>query len=432
MRFIATGDTILTGYYTKDYAGHRALAEFIRSADVRFNNMETPLVDDWCTVSAFSGGHWIRTPTSRLDDLADFGFNCFSFANNHGLDFFYTGLLSTIRAFRARGLAFAGAGEDLESATRHCKVETPNGSLALVALTTTCEPSCIAGPPSGAIPGRPGVGMLRHSAKYFVSAEQMAALRAVAEDTKVNGRIKNRRALGSVVVDEGTFPFGPLSFEVGPAGRMTYPDPYDTARYEKAVKAAAADADRTVVYIHTHETKGESDAEPDFFVETFARSCLDWGADAVICSGTHQVKGVEIYDGKPIFYSIANFCFRATDLDYYPLEWYEKYKLDKSLTIREAENVRSKGGTIGLLTQAYNFRAIAPLIEWDDAGSAVKIAALPIGLGFHEPMDGTKGFPRIGDAEDTAALLGALTKTCAPYGTRVTLGEDGLFTFTKA
>ena len=67
-------------------------------------------------------------------------------------------------------------------------------------------------------------------------------------------------------------------------------------------------------------------------METFSRACIDWGADAVICSGTHQVKAVEIYGGKPIFYSIANFFYRPTDLDYYPWEWYEKYKLDKKLT----------------------------------------------------------------------------------------------------
>lgn len=53
MKFIATGDTIVTEYYTRDYAGYQEICEFVRTADVRFNNMETPLVDDWCRVSSF-------------------------------------------------------------------------------------------------------------------------------------------------------------------------------------------------------------------------------------------------------------------------------------------------------------------------------------------------------------------------------------------
>ena len=165
-------------------------------------------------------------------------------------------------------------------------------------------------------------------------------------------------------------------------------------------------------------------------METFSRACIDWGADAVICSGTHQVKAVEIYGGKPIFYSIANFFYRPTDLDYYPWEWYEKYKLDKKLTIQEAENVRSKNGTIGLATQAYSFRAMLPLIEWDDDGNCTRIAAMPISLGFHDPQE-SKGFPRIAGEEDTKALYEKLTELCADYGTKVSMGEDGLFEFTK-
>ena len=307
LKFIATGDTIITEYYTRDYEGYRELCDFVRTADVRFNNMETPLVDDWCRVSSFSGGHWLRTHTSLLDTLKDFDFNCYSFANNHNLDFFYDGLISTLEAFEKRGLPYTGAGRDLEQATRHCKVETPNGSLSVLAFTTACEASSVAGPASGKIPGRPGVSALRYNVKYFVTQEQMEVLRQIADGSKVNGRVKNRQALGSVIINDSVFPFDAMEFQVGEPGRMSYGNPYDLTRLEKAVKAAVADADRCVLYIHSHETKGDSDAEPDYFVEEFARKAIDLGANAVICSGTHQVKAVEIYKGMPIFYSIANF-----------------------------------------------------------------------------------------------------------------------------
>ena len=430
-RFIATGDTIVTCPYVKDYEGYEDIVAFIRSADVRMNNMENPLLDGDAPAGEFSGIPWLRAPTSLLDDMADFGFNCFGFANNHNLDYFYDGLLSTLKAFRERGLPVAGAGEDLESATRHCKVETPNGSLALIALTTTIDPSARAGEPNGYILGRPGVSMLRHSEKYFVTAEQMKALQEIAEVTKVSSRIKNRRKLGSVSIENAVFPFGPLEFEVGIPGRMTYPNSYDMERYEKAVRRAAIDADHTVVYIHSHETKGDLEMEPDYFVETFSRACIDWGADVVVCSGTHQVKGVEICQGRPIYYSIANFFFRPYDCEYYPSEWYERYRIDKKMSVREAENLRSQNGKIGLFQETYAFRSISPVVEWDDGGNISRIAAKPIGLGFHDPMR-SKGFPRPADREDSEALYRQLSSTCQPYGTQVAIDNDGLFVFSKA
>ena len=431
MKLIASGDTIVTCPYTRDYAGYEELAAVFQRADVRMNNMESPLLTGPCAVSAFSGRPWIHADPSLLDELSDFDFNCYSFANNHSLDYFYSGLLSTLEAFGERKLPFAGAGRSLCEASGHLKVETPSGSLSMIAVTTTGETSAIAGDPRGEILPRPGVNMLRHRLRFSVTEAQMKALQEIAEDSEINSRLKNRLKLGSVVLQEDIFPFGDMAFTVGQPGRMTEPDENDMARLEKAVRAAVKDADRTVVYVHSHESKGRSDAEPDFFVETFARACIDWGADAVLGSGTHQVKGVEIYRGKPIFYCMGNFFFRPFDMPEYPNEWYELYHMDPSLSPREAEMRRTKNHTIGLVTQAYCYRAIAPWIEWDEGEEPVKIAAVPLGLGFSDP-EASRGFPRIAGPEETEALYEQLTTLCAPYGTKVRKDENGLLLFTKA
>ena len=65
----------------------------------------------------------------------------------------------------------------------------------------------------------------------------------------------------------------------------------------------------------------------------------------------------------------------------------------------------------------------------NDAGNAVKIAALPLSLGFHDSME-SKGFPRIAEGEDVDALLRQLENVCEPYGTKVEF-KDGLFEFSK-
>lgn len=39
------------------------------------------------------------------------------------------------------------------------------------------------------------------------------------------------------------------------------------------------------------------------------RKCVDWGADLVLGSHPHVLQGIELYQGKFIVYSLANFCF---------------------------------------------------------------------------------------------------------------------------
>ena len=43
---------------------------------------------------------------------------------------------------------------------------------------------------------------------------------------------------------------------------------------------------------------------------TFARAVIDAGADAFYGHGPHVLRGIEIYQGKPIFYSLDDFLFQ--------------------------------------------------------------------------------------------------------------------------
>lgn len=45
----------------------------------------------------------------------------------------------------------------------------------------------------------------------------------------------------------------------------------------------------------------------------FAKDLLDAGADMIVGHHPHQFQGIEIYDGKPIFYSLGNFIFDQND-----------------------------------------------------------------------------------------------------------------------
>jgi hypothetical protein len=56
--------------------------------------------------------------------------------------------------------------------------------------------------------------------------------------------------------------------------------------------------------------------EPRGNLRRWARTVLDAGADAVVGHGPHVLRGVEFYQGKPIFYSLGNFAtYRGFNLE---------------------------------------------------------------------------------------------------------------------
>jgi hypothetical protein len=83
------------------------------------------------------------------------------------------------------------------------------------------------------------------------------------------------------------------------------------------VAAAAARADVVIVFVHagaegsgaTHVPHGMEHAFGEARGETrrFARTMIDAGADAVLGSGPHVLRGIQCHRGKPIAYSLGNF-----------------------------------------------------------------------------------------------------------------------------
>jgi Bacterial capsule synthesis protein PGA_cap len=71
-----------------------------------------------------------------------------------------------------------------------------------------------------------------------------------------------------------------------------------------AVKGAAADADLVVVMIHWGV---ELDTDPRPYQVSEAHKLVDAGADMIFGSHSHRVQPLEVYRGKPVFYSLGNF-----------------------------------------------------------------------------------------------------------------------------
>ena len=414
------GDIILMAPIPAEYAAEsETLRQFICSADLRAANMESTISDYDQFASTFCGGSWLTVPEYILKELDMYQFQYYSFANNHTMDYSYGGLKSTLDALKAKNMPVCGAGMSLAEATAPAFVETENGKVAVLCISSTCDDAARAGDASHKIPARPGLNMLRHSETFLVNAEHMKALEEIAEATHINGRINNSKRGGYTVSKPGIFNLGTVDFKLSDVeGKTSAPNGQDMARMKAAIEQAKKDADYVVVCFHSHEIKGELDEEPDFFIEEFARSCIDWGASAVVGSGTHQIKAIELYKGKPIFYSIANFIFQSESMLQLPTDYYDRYGIDRSLSAAEAVNIRSAGGTRGLETEFKNYKGLMPLLEFED-GELKKITIKPVELGFFKENKEVKGLPHSASDEVTQDVFETLQHLSAEYGTKL-------------
>jgi poly-gamma-glutamate synthesis protein (capsule biosynthesis protein) len=69
------------------------------------------------------------------------------------------------------------------------------------------------------------------------------------------------------------------------------------------------------------------------------RDCIDAGASAVLTSHPHATMGMEIYNGKPIFYSIGNFVYDQM----FSVETRQGYFLDLTFRGRDIVGFRIHG-----------------------------------------------------------------------------------------
>ena len=428
MTMTGTGDSILIqGYPEEGYPGLDEVRAYIARGQARFCNLET-CVTDWDTYcSAYSGGTWMNTDRRVLQKIMDFGFNFVSFANNHTMDLGPDGLLETVENVRATGAALAGAGKDLGEASRPVYRDLPGGRVAFIAVSGTFNDAARAGDATRFLKGRPGLNGLRHKKEILVSKEHFDAIRDVAAATKINAQAEISRATGfAPPLAEGAAEFGGLTLRVSPDGRecvRTTCNKKDLDRILTAVHDARYIADYVVVMFHSHDIADGRMTQPAAYAEEFCRAVIDGGADVVFGGGTHQLKPVEIYRGKTIFYSLGNFCFQSNLVENQPADMLDKFGLGDVSGAR-ALAARNKEWTIGQHTQKENFLTVIPFVSFED-GKLTSVELMPVSLGFDKPRT-FKGIPYPAKKEDADEIFSVLKSISAQYGTKLIRKDGGL------
>lgn len=422
MKFTAAGDAMVLRRLPGNYPGFQELRSFINQGDFRFVNMETTIHNHETYGAAESGGTWFCSPPGVLEDAKTFGFNILTTCNNHALDYGHIGLEKTLDYVEKAGFPNAGAGRTLADAAAPVYIDTPEGRIALIGACSTFHPACMAGEQTRTMVGRPGINGIRYSTTYQLPEEDLAHIKRIADAIGINGSRNIIRKEGYLPpLPEGKAEFGELMFEASDAPRkITKVNPVDMERMEKSIKEALYFADYVIVSMHSHELKGIVKSEPSLFYEDFAHKCIDAGAHAIVGTGPHLLRPIEIYKGRPIFYSLGDFIIQLENIRKAPADMYEKQKLDGNARMDELFDTRNHHGTRGLCYEKVMFEAIVPYWEMED-GKLTKLVLMPVELNFDKGRS-MGGWPR---PKYDDGILERLAEMSEPYGTKIDI-VDGM------
>lgn len=410
MSFALTGDSIITrrlSVYTEP--AFTRIIELVRGADAAFTNLEMLFHDFEPYAMNQSGGTYMRAEPALVKDLVWAGFDLVSRANNHTGDYGVLGMNLTTKYVEEAGLVQAGVGGSLSEAREAKFLETPKGRVALISVASTFPDHSRAGRTRGDMPARPGLNPLRFDTITTVAPERLATLRQIAGE--INGR--------PATATGDAFNFFGRRFTAGPIpGVRTVPLKEDLDDIAAVVKSASGLADYTIVTIHSHEG-GRDRLVPADFLVTFARAMVDAGADMFVGHGPHVLRGVEIYKGKPILYSLGDFIFQNETLLRLPSENYESYELGATAHVNDFNDARYDFDKTGFPADQLIWEAVVAVPKFRGE-QLIELAFHPITLGFGKPRS-VRGRPQFAEGGLGQKILGDLVKLSEAMNTKITV-----------
>ena len=336
------------------------------------------------------------------------GFDLVSHANNHATDWGVAGLLETDRRLREAGLISAGSGASLSAARAPGYYEGKAGRVALVATTahmTDMEP---AQDGAGNIHPRPGVSPLRYDMYVVVPEKQFDQLAAIRDMKSESAADKDKK---NVVTLFGT---KYLKADPGKDGITQHYDLNEADRKAilRSIRQAKETADFVIASAHVHEPGNGSSAPADF-LPGFAHDALDAGADVFVGHGPHRLRGIEMYKGKPIFYSLGDFIYQSHSRETISPQEYETMRDSQEMTPAEIMQKR--------MMKDFNspvwYESVVTRSHYRD-GRLTGVELHPVELGFDGPL-GQRGVPQIASSKTAQRILEKLQKLSEPFGTHI-------------
>lgn len=422
----ATGDSIITrDIRVFDDALFARWVAVVRSADVAFTNLECQVFrmsefKGW--PAAQHGGGYERGEPEVAHSLKWAGFDLLARANNHSGDYGIEGMLATNRTLDEVGLVHAGVDRDLGLASAPKYLETGKGRVALISFASTFNDALRAGAPRADAPGRPGLNPLRLQRTYELDEEAMANVRRIAKAIGARG--------AEAKPGEPLELFGQRFVKGQGIRRRERPREEDVERILRNVRSAARQADFVVVTTHSHE-RGPTPEAPPEWLEELAHKLVDAGATAFIVHGPHRLRGIEIYKGKPIFYSLGDFIFQYETTSPQAQDIYDDFGVRAADALEgDLYDPKGQGDAYSLLPANAHWWDGAVVVAGFLGHNVQSIVIHPVELGNTGPYvsgDGRaqRGTPRIAVGERARSIVEQMAKGSERYGVRITF-EDGV------
>ncbi|UIJ91732.1 CapA family protein (plasmid) [Sinorhizobium meliloti] len=422
---VTVGDLIVSRAVTKgNHPGFSDLVEILRAGDATFGNLETNILDIRSfkgSPQAEYGGAYLISVPELAPDLKEMGFNLVGYANNHTFDWGVEGMRETSRLLTQNGIIYAGVGENLAQAGAARFLETARGRVALLSFATSFTPMSRACDPAGEAPGRPGLNSLRLTESIVVLPEMLENLRQVRNalpDFRPGSEDVEVVMLGGKTYKRG-----------GSVGYCYEADQRDVDGILRNVRRGKQFADFCIATNHCHEPGNWSQTPADF-EQSFAHQVIDAGADAYIAHGPHQLRGIEVYRGRPIFYSLGNFfedeLWTPVGADMFAERGKDpRVHTDAEVTIDLSTkgDKTDSGSTDGGYDDPVFYESVIAVSRFEHNRLA-EVRLYPIELG-HKKRFANRGIPSLAPRSRAEAILTRLQQLSKPFGTEVVI-EHGV------
>lgn len=333
-RMLLVGDVMIRGRVDADYwrepGSFSEVVQYLNDGGTTVANLEMPM-----STRGYKAPKWsnLRSHPEVIEDVRRFGIKAVSLANNHMLDYGPEALFDTLETCEQAGVLTCGAGRDLDHALDPAVLDVGGQSVAVLGVATTLPVG------ADARAERPGIAPVLVSQSFYVEPTMLAEQPGMVPEVRTEANADDVEAVAT------------------------------------RIRALKNDGVYVVVMIHwgvpEHWMSPYTGSLAEY-QQPLGRALIDAGADIVCGHHSHTLHPIELYQGKPIFYSLGNFLFER------PRDFMEPASFVVELT----------------------------------PGPEPDIALRPVLL------DG-EGFPYFPDSEGAREIIDRLFRLSYPYGTGV-------------
>jgi poly-gamma-glutamate capsule biosynthesis protein CapA/YwtB (metallophosphatase superfamily) len=261
------------------------VAPTLKKGDITYGHLETSFSDRGARqrVTPFTGGGAKPSdPPRNVVGLTYAGINVVSYAGNHTLDCGEEPVTDTIDILKKNGIAMCGVGKNIDEARKPAIIERKGTKVAFL--------------------------------------DYCSVLPKGYEATKDK--------IGAAPMRVSTF-YEEVDGQPGmPPRVVTIPNKEDLEAMKKDIKKVRPLVDVVIMAIHwgLHMIP----ARLALYEREVAHAAIDAGVDLIFGGHPHVLKGIEVYKGKAIFYSMSNFAF--IDSRQYPPGYKKIYPIKEMLS----------------------------------------------------------------------------------------------------